>query len=207
LHTMGYGRSAFCEVLRRARVNDRVPLVAALTGDSGINLHSKLAIFDDRALTVGSANLNRRSMGFDVECNLILEATTAEHRATIEKLRSRLLAEHLGAEEHELADALRTQGLSRLPEQFDRSRRLVRVDARSRPLEPNLGPLLAPIFDPEEPWASMPVRQSSMRSSRWIGTVILLGLVAAAAVTGTVVDDDFSGLTAVEQMLSSLLRS
>jgi hypothetical protein len=32
-------------------------------------------------------------------------------------------------------------------------------------------------------------------------------LVVAAAVTGTVVDEDFSGLAALEQMLSSLLSS
>lgn len=206
LHTMGYGRSTFCDVLRRAGIADRAPLVAALAGESGINLHSKLAIFDDRWLTVGSANLNRRSMGFDVECNLIVEATSAEQRAAIEQLRNRLLAEHTGLGMDEVANALGTYGLARLPEHFQRSRRLVRIDPRSRPLEPNLGPILAPIFDPEEPWPRAGPKESSVKSSRWIGSLLLIGLIAAALVTGTVVDREFSGLAALQQMVSSLLK-
>src|SRR5690606_22826514 len=71
-HTMGYGRARFHELLRDAGIAERIPLVAALAANTGINVHSKLAIFDDRWLTVGSANLNRRSMGFDVECNIVL---------------------------------------------------------------------------------------------------------------------------------------
>ena len=207
LHTMGHGMQCFHRVLADSAVTERVPLVAAISGDQGINLHSKLAAFDDRWLTVGSANLNRRSMGFDVECNLILEASTLEHRAAIERLRNRLLAEHVGLSNDELRDALERHGLSRLPEAAQRSRRLIRVDERPSTLEPNLGPLLAPIFDPEEPWGSTPIRQSSMRSSRWVGSMLLVALIAAAAVTGTVVDDGSAGLTALEQMLSTWLRS
>jgi len=210
LHTMGYGRSAFCSVLDEMGVGDRIPLVAALSADTGINLHSKLAVFDDRWLTVGSANLNRRSMGFDVECNLIVEATTSEQRTRIRELRNRLIAEHTGLNADELAAALRTHGLTRLHELPARSRRLVHIDVQMRALEPNLGPLLAPIFDPETP-PSKPllrpssVRQSSVKSSRWIGSLLLIALIAVAAVTGSVVDGDFSGLSALQQMLSTLL--
>jgi phosphatidylserine/phosphatidylglycerophosphate/cardiolipin synthase-like enzyme len=205
LHTMGYGRSAFCQVLRDAGVHDRVPLVAAKTDDMGINVHSKLAVFDDRWLTVGSANLNRRSMGFDVECNLILEATTAEHRAMIEKLRNGLLAEHLGMSLEQVAGALASHGLSNVAELSSSSRRLVRIDPESRPLEPNFGPILAPIFDPE----GSPIvraRPTPVRSSRWIGSLLLVGLMAVLALTGSVVDNELTGLTALQQMLSSLLK-
>jgi phospholipase D1/2 len=206
LHTMGYGRSAFCNVLRRAGVFERVPFVAALSGDVGINLHSKLAVFDDRWLTVGSANLNRRSMGFDVECNLIIEATTAAHRSMIEKLRNRLLAEHLGMSIDEVTAAVAEHGLSRLPDLPQRSRRLVRIDSQPAALEPNLGPLLAPIFDPEEPWSVTQARSTPLRSSRWIGGLVLVALLVAAALTGGVVGEELSSLAKVQQMLASFLR-
>jgi phosphatidylserine/phosphatidylglycerophosphate/cardiolipin synthase-like enzyme len=211
LHTMGYGRSAFCNVLQEAGVSDRAPLVAAFSEDASINLHSKLAVFDDRWLTVGSANLNRRSMGFDVECNLIIEATTLEHRAAITRLRDQLIAEHTGLSLEELAAALPTHGLARLHELPRRSRRLVRIDAHVQAIEPSLGPILAPIFDPESPRAKAQarpssLREASLRSSRLIGTLLLIALIAVAALTGSVVDGDFSGLSALQDLLSTLLR-
>jgi phosphatidylserine/phosphatidylglycerophosphate/cardiolipin synthase-like enzyme len=127
-----------------------MPLVAALSGTKGINLHSKLAIFDDRWLTCGSANLNHRSMGFDVECNLVLEATGAVHRERIKRLRNRLLAEHLGMQIEEVAKALRTHGIAALPNHAQRRRRLVPLQPRQ--LRPVFGPILAPLFDRDEHW-------------------------------------------------------
>jgi phospholipase D1/2 len=206
LHTMGYGRTTFCNILRRAGVFGRVPLVAAMSGAVGINLHSKLAVFDDRWLTVGSANLNRRSMGFDVECNLIIEATTPAHRLMIEKLRNRLLAEHLDMSIEEVTAALVEHGMSRLPDLPQRSRRLVRLDSQPQALEPNLGPLLAPIFDPEEPLLVTQAQPTPLRSSRWVGGLLLLSLIAAAALTGGVVGEELSSLTTLQQMLASFLR-
>jgi len=76
-----------------------------------IRLHSKLYIADDEVATIGSANLNNRSMGFDTECNLALfaggEKKTAE---AIAGLRNRLLAEHLGSEPEIVADCYRKTG-------------------------------------------------------------------------------------------------
>jgi phospholipase D1/2 len=61
-----------------------------------LNLHSKLLVVDDDLLTIGSANLSNRSMGFDTECNLVLEAAgEARVRQAIAGLRNRLLGEHL----------------------------------------------------------------------------------------------------------------
>lgn len=184
LHTMGYGRSGFCKVLADAGVIARVPLVAAFSSDVGINVHSKLALFDDRWLTVGSANLNRRSMGFDVECNLILEASTPEHRRQIRRIRDDLLAEHLGMSTAEVEDALDTHGLPDLPDAARNSRRrLVRVDPRQNTAA--LGPILAPIFDPEAPWpATLAQRPASGASRRSVA--LLLTLLGGAAIGGFV---------------------
>ena len=64
-----------------------------------IIVHSKLMIVDDTLLTVGSANLSNRSMGFDTECNLVLmNDDQAGIAATIAGFRNRLLAEHLGVD-------------------------------------------------------------------------------------------------------------
>jgi phospholipase D1/2 len=61
-------------------------------------IHSKIAIFDDRVFSVGSANLTNRSMSLDTELNL---SFTAEHPrdelvADIAAIRASLLAEHAG---------------------------------------------------------------------------------------------------------------
>jgi phosphatidylserine/phosphatidylglycerophosphate/cardiolipin synthase-like enzyme len=205
LHTMGYGRSAFSKLLDAAGVLDRVPLVAAFTGDVTINLHSKLATFDDRWLTVGSANLNRRSMGFDVECNLIIEATTPEHRAQIERIRNRLLAEHLGMTPMEVLEGLRVHGLSQLPDTMHRERRLIRIDPQI--LESTLGPLLAPIFDPEEPWAPLAAPSISRASQRWPAALLLIGTMALVAAAGEYLHEGTPSHTAVQQLIESFLRS
>jgi phosphatidylserine/phosphatidylglycerophosphate/cardiolipin synthase-like enzyme len=39
-----------------------------------VKIHSKVIVVDDQIARVGSANLNNRSMGFDTECDLFLEA-------------------------------------------------------------------------------------------------------------------------------------
>ncbi|MGD9619243.1 MAG: phospholipase D-like domain-containing protein [Mycolicibacterium sp.] len=66
-----------------------------------IYVHSKVLLVDDRLLRVGSSNLNNRSMGFDSECDLAVEAdpSAREHltiRQKIASLRNQLLGEHLG---------------------------------------------------------------------------------------------------------------
>lgn len=65
--------------------------------DHSVKVHSKLLIVDDKFLTVGSANLNNRSMAFDDEANINLEAEgdPAVLRA-IRGVRHRLLSEFLG---------------------------------------------------------------------------------------------------------------
>ncbi len=72
-----------------------------------INVHSKLLVADDQLLTIGSANLSNRSMGFDSECNLaLLAAGDAERAEIIASLRDRLLAEHLGCTQQQVTKAL-----------------------------------------------------------------------------------------------------
>lgn len=77
-----------------------------------IYVHAKIMIADDRILKIGSANLNNRSMGYDTECDLILEASTdqTELRRSIHLERNALLAEHLSCALEEVEGALEQSG-------------------------------------------------------------------------------------------------
>ncbi|MGB5483021.1 phospholipase D-like domain-containing protein [Parasphingorhabdus sp.] len=66
---------------------------------SPIYIHAKLMIIDDRIIRVGSSNMNNRSLGFDTECDLALDAGEPGNplvREQIANVRNDLLAEHLG---------------------------------------------------------------------------------------------------------------
>jgi phospholipase D1/2 len=161
LHTMGYGLQHFRKLLADGAVEDRIPLMSARSADGrAINMHSKLAIFDDRWLTAGSANLNRRSMGLDVECNLVLEARTPQQAAQIKQLRIRLLAEHVAEDPSELDALIGQQGIVAAIGRESGPRHLERF--RRVPSEPIFGPVLAPIFDRDDVWLPTPIR-----SLRW----------------------------------------
>ena len=95
--------SALCCLLAQLRDADHhrrlgvYTPVTGIGGDVGVLVHSKLMIVDGRTLVVGSANLNNRSMGFDSECNIGIDAAPDSPAAqAIARLRDRLLAEHLG---------------------------------------------------------------------------------------------------------------
>lgn len=93
------------EVAPVSRYQTFYPHIAAL-GDGFVNVHAKVFVIDDDLLTIGSANLNNRSMGFDTECNLVLESRGEERiRRAIRGLRHRLLAEHQGTTREAVAAA------------------------------------------------------------------------------------------------------
>lgn len=71
-----------------------------------IYVHAKILIADDEVMKIGSANLNNRSMGFDTECDIVIQACDDTERAQIAHVRNRLLAEHLAVEEDALHAAL-----------------------------------------------------------------------------------------------------
>jgi phosphatidylserine/phosphatidylglycerophosphate/cardiolipin synthase-like enzyme len=64
-------------------------------------VHSKVMVIDDRLLRIGSSNLNNRSLGFDSECDVAIEALPGDPagdriRREIIYTRDDLVAEHLG---------------------------------------------------------------------------------------------------------------
>jgi phosphatidylserine/phosphatidylglycerophosphate/cardiolipin synthase-like enzyme len=69
-------------------------------GGQPIYDHAKVLVMDDRLLRVGSSNLNNRSMGFDSECDVAVEADPSvpghdKIRSAILSVRQLLVGEHL----------------------------------------------------------------------------------------------------------------
>jgi phospholipase D1/2 len=77
-------------------------------------IHSKLLLVDDRFLSVGSANMNNRSMGYDTELNVSWEGRAGGSVArSIRDVRVNLLAEHTGIDSAAGKELLRVKGLVR----------------------------------------------------------------------------------------------
>lgn len=98
-HTMDVLRGRIVTSLRTAdrfrRLALYYPRIPGL--HDGISMHSKVCVIDDELVRIGSANLSNRSMGFDTECDLAIEA---EGRPAVKRriadFRNALLGEHLG---------------------------------------------------------------------------------------------------------------
>ncbi|UIJ73327.1 phospholipase D-like domain-containing protein [Aurantimonas sp. HBX-1] len=101
---MDSARTRIAADLRRSDRFDRFRLYASLTDGKEVVVHSKVMVVDDQMLRVGSANLNRRSMGTDFECDLAVEAGPQDEqtRRAILRFRGRLVADHLGLQPAEV---------------------------------------------------------------------------------------------------------
>jgi uncharacterized membrane protein YdjX (TVP38/TMEM64 family) len=120
---MGAGRQRFMAAFDDAALAKRIRFVspaaicAGMRGDAAgkplpIHVHAKVLIVDDAFIRIGSSNLNNRSMGFDTECDLAIEAANADQRCAILDVRNRLIAEHWGSDTEAVARALATDGRS-----------------------------------------------------------------------------------------------
>ncbi|MBC7659799.1 MAG: VTT domain-containing protein [Chitinophagaceae bacterium] len=77
----------------------------------GMTVHSKLMIVDDRFFSVGSANLNNRSMGYDTECQLTIDGTDDEkNRQAITNAAAYVLAHHCEIKPDALRDLIVYEG-------------------------------------------------------------------------------------------------
>lgn len=154
--TMLAGRVRFMQILREEGVADRVRLLYPGVGSgdrtADVMVHAKVTIADDRWLRVGSANLCNRSMGTDTECDLTVEARTEAERKSVATIRNRLVGEHCGATEEEVAAALARDGsLIAAIESLDGR------EARLRPIndgdlsEKDMIPQIETLADPAHP--------------------------------------------------------
>ena len=110
--TMDVLRGRLVQRLRAADHHRRLQIYCpAVDGESigRLSVHAKLLIVDDRIVRIGSANLSNRSLRFDTECDLALDAgDRRDVRSAIARLRDALLAEHLGTSPDKVAASLQT---------------------------------------------------------------------------------------------------
>jgi phosphatidylserine/phosphatidylglycerophosphate/cardiolipin synthase-like enzyme len=110
--TMDSARHRLIQVLWEADTQHRLGVYWPVTdGGAPIYVHSKVLVVDDRLLRIGSSNLNNRSMGFDSECDVAIEADpeNSEHddiRREITSVRHELVSEHLGVSVADFEKAL-----------------------------------------------------------------------------------------------------
>ena len=160
-----------------------------------LNVHSKVFAVDDDLFCVGSANLSNRSMAFDTECSIAIEAFGDESERTrirdaIAQLRNRLLAEHLATSPAHVEMEIRRCGsLHGAIEALQREGRSL------HPMEPIAAPELESLipeqvlFDPEQPIAPdelvaqfVPEEVRKPLPQRLIGVGMLAVMLALLAV-------------------------
>ena len=97
---------------------------------TAIYVHAKILIVDDRYIRIGSSNVNNRSLGFDSECDVAIDASATDGNAVsgqIARIRNDLLAEHLGKEEQDVSRVIaKTGSLIATIDSLDRAGRRLR---------------------------------------------------------------------------------
>lgn len=111
---MDTARARLFAALRRLDRNDRLRMYHPVTAaGAAIYVHAKLMIVDDEVLHVGSSNMNNRSMRLDTECDVTIDAALEGNKQTttdIARIRSGLLAEHLGVAPERVATVFSETG-------------------------------------------------------------------------------------------------
>ena len=213
--TMGVLRARLHERLESADVADHYrlyyPDIPGLQMPHLLNVHSKVLVVDDELASVGSANFSNRSMGFDTECNLAIEARGEPRvRELIASLRNRLLAEHLGTGTQEVAAEIERAG-GRLIPAIETLRRPGRT---LEPIEPRVPPeidALVPasaVVDPEKPMDPEELAQEFVPravrkpvvSRLWTVCLTLVAMAALAALWRWTPLRDFVALDALVRM-------
>ena len=128
---MNSSRARLYEAVKARDTYDRFrmyhPFNAAGTA---IYVHAKILIVDDRYIRIGSSNVNNRSLGFDSECDVAIDASATDGNAVsgqIARIRNDLLAEHLGKEEQDVSRVIaKTGSLIATIDSLDRAGRRLR---------------------------------------------------------------------------------
>ena len=117
--SMDSARERLVRLLRTADLHGRLGVYWPAAG-SGVSVyvHSKVIVVDGRLLRIGSSNFNNRSLGFDSECDIAIEAKPAlANHAEVEReilfTRDSLVAEHLGVSVGRFRDEVERRGAFR----------------------------------------------------------------------------------------------
>jgi phosphatidylserine/phosphatidylglycerophosphate/cardiolipin synthase-like enzyme len=102
--SMGALRGRILARLKRAKHCERLRCVYPSSGGEEVYVHSKVLVADDATARVGSANLSRRSLMLDTECDItVISGDDPGISSAVARFRDGLLAEHLGTSAGEVA--------------------------------------------------------------------------------------------------------
>lgn len=190
-HTMDVLRGRALKRLRSVDRRHRLALYYPRVPDPQkqercISVHSKVCVIDDTCLRIGSANMTNRSLGFDTECDLAVEASgNPKMEEQIAAFRNRLLGEHLDVAPEEVAQELRRH--SRLIAAVEALRGRDRtLDVFDKNIPPEVDEWVPDdeFIDPSRPYDIQLVpteHRPSARRQMIMGIVLLLVVVALAA--------------------------
>lgn len=95
-----HGRNVVKKILEKSNKYNRLgyfyPSIANDSEDHFLKVHSKIMIVDGTFITLGSANLNYRSMRVDREMNMNIEGSSEKNTEFIQQIFNSLICEHLG---------------------------------------------------------------------------------------------------------------
>ena len=176
---MWSGRAAFYEILREGIPAERVkicyPEIKEANKIKPLHIHAKLMIIDEQFLHIGSANMNNRSMGFDTECDIILQAENQLHTEKISQIRNDLIREHTGWEYKKIQNYIDTQDhLNALLDIKDDSRQHLEEVDDSAYKNTSLGALARRLGDPKKVKA---VNLISIRKLFWACVIICVVMI------------------------------
>jgi phospholipase D1/2 len=114
--SMDSARERLFRMLKEADSHGRLGVYWPVAGKGvSVYVHSKVMVIDGRLLRIGSSNFNNRSLGFDSECDIAIEAgaaqtDSAEVQREILRIRDTLVSEHLGVSVQEFRDSMESVG-------------------------------------------------------------------------------------------------
>lgn len=194
--SMGFLRDLTLDFLTRSDPHQRLGIyypVSRKQADQAIKVKSNAMIVDDRLIILGSAHLNNRSMVLDIECDLAVDAADDPlSRQAVARLRDRLLAEHTGLSEEQVAQGLaessmaatiataqKPPGRALLPIPKPNPVKKEELNHRTVPLEQLLGSLVKAVEWPQR-------KRALIRFS-----VGLLAIVAIMYLWGQIIPDQY----------------
>ena len=188
-HTMDVLRGRVLKRLRSVDHRRRLGLYYPRVPDAQdrcIGVHSKVCVIDDTSVRIGSANLSNRSLGFDTECDLAVQASGDPNvEKSIAAFRNRLLAEHLDVSQEEVAQAqLRHSRLIAAVESLRGKDRTLEVLDTNIPPEVDEMVPDEEFIDPSRPYEVQlwpPENQSSAHRRIVMGVAVLLIVAGLAA--------------------------
>lgn len=183
---MGTLRAKLRKRLEEADRHGRLRIYYPRHGETPIDIHSKICVFDRAVLAIGSANLSNRSMVLDTECAVILDGRANDAaRAAVARFLDQLLAEHLGVEEREVGESFaRTGSLIETIEALRGRRRTLDPLPAEKPEWADAMLPAGALLDPETP-AGISNHPSIVAVANVSGVTWAAIAAGAAAVLGT----------------------